>query len=56
MLQLCSLVANPPIAEPKALKLEKDHLAEPWNVGSFRKYPVLLVVGLTAFTKKMQEL
>ena len=24
------------IAEPKALNLEKDYLAEPWNVGSFR--------------------
>ena len=23
------------IAEPKALNLEKDYLAEPWNVGSF---------------------
>ena len=24
------------IAEPKALNLEKDYLAEPWNAGSFR--------------------
>ena len=27
------------IAEPKALSLEKDHLAEPWNGGSFRICP-----------------
>ena len=26
-------------AQPKALDLEKDHLAEPWNVGSFRLCP-----------------
>ena len=29
------------IAEPKALSLEKDHLAEPWNGGSFRICPSL---------------
>ena len=28
------------IAEPKALSLEKDHLAEPWNGGSFRICPI----------------
>ena len=28
------------IAEPKALNLEKDYLAEPWNVGSFRVCPL----------------
>ena len=27
------------IAEPKALNLEKDNLAEPWNAGSFRVCP-----------------
>ena len=27
------------IAEPKALSLEKDHLAEPWNGGSFHLCP-----------------
>ena len=27
------------IAEPKALKLEKAYLAEPWNAGSFRICP-----------------
>ena len=27
------------IAEPKALNLEKDYLAGPWNVGSFRICP-----------------
>ena len=30
------------IAEPKALNLEKDYLAEPWNAGSFRKCPQAL--------------
>ena len=29
------------IAEPKALSLEKDHLAEPWNGGSFRICPLI---------------
>ena len=29
------------IAEPKALNTKKDHLAEPWNAGSFRKCPQL---------------
>ena len=28
------------IAEPKALNLEKDNLAEPWNAGSFRACPL----------------
>ena len=28
------------IAEPRALNLEKDYLAEPWNAGSFRKCPI----------------
>ena len=28
------------IAEPKALNLEKDNLAEPWNAGSFRVRPL----------------
>ena len=27
------------LAEPKALNLEEDYLAEPWNAGSFRKCP-----------------
>ena len=27
------------IAEPKAMNSEKDHPAEPWNAGSFRKCP-----------------
>ena len=31
------------IAEPKALNSEKDHLAEPWNAGSFRKCPFIRV-------------
>ena len=30
------------IAEPNALNLEKDNLAEPWNVGSFRVCPLSL--------------
>ena len=29
------------IAEPKALNLEKDNLAEPWNAGSFRVCPLM---------------
>ena len=29
------------IAEPKALNSEKDHLAEPWNAGSFQKCPYM---------------
>ena len=32
------------VAEPKVLHLEKDHLAEPWNAGSFRKCPSFLSV------------
>ena len=27
------------VAEPKALNLKKDYLAEPWNAGSFRTCP-----------------
>ena len=30
------------IAEPKALNLEKDNLAETWNAGSFRVCPFFL--------------
>ena len=30
------------IAEPEALNLEKDNLAEPWNAGSFRVCPILV--------------
>ena len=32
------------IAKPKALNLEKDHLAEPWNGGSFRICPLCGVI------------
>ena len=31
---------TPHLAEPKALNLEKDYLAEPWNAGSFRVCPI----------------
>ena len=35
------ILPTPPIAEPKALNLEKDDLAELWNAGSFRKCPLV---------------
>ena len=41
------------IAEPKALNLEKDCLAEPWNVGSFEVCPSLsLSLSLEGFRNK----
>ena len=33
------------VAQPKALNLEKDSLAEPWIVGCFRICPVLLAIA-----------
>ena len=38
------------IAEPKALNLEKDYLAEPWNSGSFRICPILGVILVWTLT------
>ena len=37
------------VAEPKALNLEKDFLAEPWIVGSFWICPVLLAGTTSEF-------
>ena len=34
------------IAEPKALNVEKDYLAEPWNVGPFGFAQLTLCPGL----------
>ena len=45
---------NLQIAEPKALNLKKDYLAEPWNAGSFRSCPLKAMEGAGAALQAME--
>ena len=44
------------IPEPKALNLQKDHLAEHWNVASFRICPLQLFMPKSPESEKNGEI